>query len=174
VNKYRKKPVVVEAASLEREGFSVVWHWIKDNGGEANLLEIYSKPALNIHSLEGIMTAQGDDYIIKGIKGEFYPCKKDIFEATYEALNNTDPDYLENFARQRIGPGGRLQTTNGTISLVRDDLQALISSHQDIKWNVELYNESRRLFRRRNTLEEAVDDAINWVIRKQEPAGVTE
>lgn len=77
--KYRKKPVVIEA-----------FHWL----GGSNLLEAmkfmnleeYSQKGevLQIFTLEGVMTAQPGDYIIKGVKGEFYPCKPDIFHATYE------------------------------------------------------------------------------------------
>lgn len=43
---------------------------------------------LFITTLEGIMTANIGDYIIRGVKGEFYPCKPDIFEATYEQVDN--------------------------------------------------------------------------------------
>ena len=62
-------------------GVLVVWlgagdlHWeMADNGG------------VNIHTLEGVMRADPGDWIIKGIKGEFYPCKPDIFAATYEPV----------------------------------------------------------------------------------------
>jgi hypothetical protein len=41
---------------------------------------------IEIPTLEGVMRANYGDYIIKGVQGEFYPCKPDIFEATYEAL----------------------------------------------------------------------------------------
>jgi hypothetical protein len=42
---------------------------------------------MNIHTLEGNMIASVGDWIIKGVKGEFYPCKPDIFESTYEEVN---------------------------------------------------------------------------------------
>ena len=45
-------------------------------------------PTLKINTLEGIMTASVGDYIIKGVQGEFYPCKPDIFEQTYEEIDN--------------------------------------------------------------------------------------
>jgi mRNA degradation ribonuclease J1/J2 len=45
-----------------------------------------STPVLKIHTLEGVMTAIEGDFIIKGVKGEFYPCKPDIFEQTYEQV----------------------------------------------------------------------------------------
>lgn len=76
--KYIKKQVVVEARKLE---YSVksrdeIAKWCN---GEVD--EHHS--GINIKTPEGIMYAQTGDYIIKGIKGEFYPCKPDIFEATY-------------------------------------------------------------------------------------------
>ena len=45
-----------------------------------------SMPVLKIHTLEGVMTAVEGDFIIKGVQGEFYPCKPDIFEKTYERV----------------------------------------------------------------------------------------
>lgn len=86
---YRKKPVVIEAVLF---------------GGECTQDEVreFLKPLIEAHpneevavigslcvtikTLEGFMRADVGDYIIKGVKGEFYPCKPDIFEATYEAV----------------------------------------------------------------------------------------
>ena len=94
--KYRKKPVVIEAVKWtgsnnsfkEIRAFSpdiidggAVWH--PNAEGTDNDCKTSSWP-LFIKTLEGTMTAEIGDYIIKGIKGEFYPCKPDIFEATYE------------------------------------------------------------------------------------------
>jgi hypothetical protein len=45
-------------------------------------------PAIYIHTLEGVMKANMGDFIIKGINGEFYPCKSDIFEKTYEKVED--------------------------------------------------------------------------------------
>lgn len=72
--KYRKKPVVIEAIQ-----------WNGDNFGEVAMFCKKIKVAYtHIETLEGDMLASKGDYIIKGVKGEFYPCKPDIFEATYE------------------------------------------------------------------------------------------
>lgn len=84
--KFRKKPVVIEAiqftrvptvapdwlAEAYREG--VVWY----HGGD--------EPYLTIKTLEGDHRANVGDWIIQGVKGELYPCKPDIFAATYEAV----------------------------------------------------------------------------------------
>ena len=81
---YRKKPVVIEA--MEWDGAvnsaTVIIDWMLANGGTARYHD--GPSALSIDTLEGTMTAVPGDWIIRGVKGEFYPCKPDIFEATYE------------------------------------------------------------------------------------------
>lgn len=78
IKKYRKKPVEVEA--VQWTGFN-----IKEiaNFTEGNMA-INEDNQLCIFTLEGVHLASVGDYIVKGIKGEFYPCKPDIFEKTYE------------------------------------------------------------------------------------------
>lgn len=81
--KYRKKPVVIEAVQWNGNNeHEIVTTLVGDSG------DYYFTPGgqLFIHTLEGQMKADIGDYIIKGIKGEFYPCKPDIFEATYEKV----------------------------------------------------------------------------------------
>ena len=76
--KFRKKPIVVEAIK-----------WPCDN---KTLFDFVGKSAvirdttLYIKTLEGEMTVSDGDWVIKGIQGEFYPCKPDIFYATYEKV----------------------------------------------------------------------------------------
>ena len=87
--KFRKKPVVIEAIKLPERGddnLDAFHAWCEEVGfkdfssGRDETLEIFT--------LEGTMTAQPGDWIIKGVKGEFYPCKPDIFEATYERVES--------------------------------------------------------------------------------------
>jgi hypothetical protein len=75
--KYRKKPVVIEAQQLTYENFSKVAEWC-DGWDWCD--------RITIETLEGVMSAYPGDWIIKGVKGEFYPCKPDIFAATYEPV----------------------------------------------------------------------------------------
>ena len=82
--KYRKKPVVIEAIQYQREKNI---HAIQDffgNGNGRDLLYDAEKNEYTIRTLEGHMYLTNGDWIIRGIKGEYYPCKPDIFEATYE------------------------------------------------------------------------------------------
>lgn len=78
--KFRKKPIVIEARHFAevRDG-SVLCTWC---GGTNEI----SPGEIQITTLEGTMTADLGDWIICGVKGEFYPCKPDIFVATYEAV----------------------------------------------------------------------------------------
>lgn len=73
---YRKKPVEVQAVQWNGENVGEVLKFCEN----ARLKD----DSIFIDTLEGIMEAKTGDYIIKGVKGEFYPCKPDIFEATYE------------------------------------------------------------------------------------------
>jgi len=84
---FRKKPVPIAAMQFDgtQESVNQVLAWIGSNGGEARRAGGESPfYAILIKTLEGTMTATLNDWIICGVKGEFYPCKPDIFEATYE------------------------------------------------------------------------------------------
>lgn len=89
--KYRKKPVVIEAIQFRKqmsdEDFKSLIHFVGGN----NITGASGSPinTLVIKTLEGDMTASDGDYIIKGVNGEFYPCKPDIFEKTYEEADST-------------------------------------------------------------------------------------
>ena len=83
INKYRKKPVIIEAVI-----------WTGNNIDEVKKLAknatdnfIFDNNDLFIETLEGNMKVSVGDYIIKGIAGEFYPCKPDIFKETYETVS---------------------------------------------------------------------------------------
>lgn len=84
--KYRKKPVVIEAIRFTDDADRLIE---LQNFMNAELVINYKEPEqpkLEIATLEGLMEASIGDYIIKGINGEFYPCKPDIFEKTYEKV----------------------------------------------------------------------------------------
>lgn len=81
--KFRKKPVVIEAEQFTEENKDRAFKFITCNH-YADFKD--GSPIIKIDTLEGEMTAVLGDWIIKGVKGEFYPCKPDIFEATYEAV----------------------------------------------------------------------------------------
>lgn len=81
VKQYRKKPVVIEAVQYTAIGV-IDWEAIYE-------FCPYARPKngeMYIKTLEGEMRVSPNDYIIKGVKGEFYPCKPDIFSKTYEEV----------------------------------------------------------------------------------------
>ncbi len=82
---YRKKPIEIEAFQWTGDEYQLEDPvWIVDLIEEGKVTINY--PNMFIETLEGTMKADAGDYIIRGIKGEVYPCKPDIFEATYEKI----------------------------------------------------------------------------------------
>ena len=98
--KYRKKPVVIDAIQLTWDNLDRIVEFIDkkylirvvyvhdtDNGNVSDTeLPNYSRCGIYIRTLEGDFLAVERDYIIKGVDGEFYPCKEDIFLKTYEPV----------------------------------------------------------------------------------------
>lgn len=81
---YRKKPVVIMAMQLTVDNIHDVEAWC---GGSIKGVKLPpAEQCIDIQTLEGEMRAEMGDYIIRGIKGEFYPCKPDIFHATYDKV----------------------------------------------------------------------------------------
>lgn len=86
--KFKKKPVVIEAFQFTRQSFWPIVQWIDNNNG--HMIEWNYDPSIDddtfivIKTLEGDMKVSLGDWVIQGIKGEFYPCKDDIFRMTYE------------------------------------------------------------------------------------------
>lgn len=80
--KYRKKPVVIEAIQWTGNNWNEIFSFIGDVFKSQNNMD----GTIEINTLEGNMVANIGDWIIKGVKGEFYPCKPDIFEQTYEKV----------------------------------------------------------------------------------------
>ena len=98
MSKFRKKPIVIDAVQWNGGNVEVVLPFIQDGKPDLSHLPsdgMHVTPGightvptgeLHIPTLEGVLTAKPGDWIIRGVKGEFYPCKPDIFAATYEAV----------------------------------------------------------------------------------------
>ena len=80
IQKYRKKPVIIEAIQWAGDNIEEIKQFTKSSitytGGDF----------FYVPTLEGVMKASLNDYIVKGIDGEYYPCKPNIFELTYELI----------------------------------------------------------------------------------------
>ncbi len=87
MSKFRKKPVVIEAMQLDKTNSSGIRDWAHKGMHPAqNSIIIINRGGLEIRTLEGTMQAIEGDWVIKGVNNEFYPCKPDIFEKTYEPV----------------------------------------------------------------------------------------
>lgn len=88
--KYRKKPIVIDAIQYNGNNGNKLYWWSDCSVIESPVLEPdESNPSgayVQIQTLEGCMIGNNGDYIIKGVNGEFYPCKPDIFEKSYEPV----------------------------------------------------------------------------------------
>lgn len=83
--KFRKKPVVIEA--IQWDGSLQTWNLLMDFGFHWSPGDMGTE-TFSIYTLEGKMLVSKKDWVIKGVKGECYPCKPDIFDATYEEVKD--------------------------------------------------------------------------------------
>lgn len=96
VKRYKKKPVIIEAMKYTEDNYEEAIAFVGEENckvivNRVNRLSVnpYKKEAIvtfHIKTLEGNMLVSNGDYIIKGVNGEFYPCKPDIFDKTYEEV----------------------------------------------------------------------------------------
>lgn len=165
---YTKKPVTIESFQLTKEYFeNPDWFplpaWFKEaiecgnaygQGGD--------KPYYTIKTLEGDMRASIGDYIIKGIKGEIYPCKPDIFEASYDVAsekpNRIYPIQIESLKKQiryeftKIGEKGTLCSAYlGTFDIAREYSAPVL---------VENYNKELGEKYSKEKLDKVIDDKL--------------
>ena len=90
-DRYRKRPV--EITAMRFDGFDgALDRWLAAELGRDKFMFLMSpdRESLHIDTLEGTMVAHPGDWIIQGVAGEFYPCKPDIFDATYEPVGDSD------------------------------------------------------------------------------------
>ena len=86
--KVRKKPIIIEAIQFTGYNHNEVCNFAVTFADKIYYDEIENIGVICIHTLEGDMIVDEDDYIIKGINGEFYPCKPDIFMKTYDIIED--------------------------------------------------------------------------------------
>jgi hypothetical protein len=126
-SRYRKLPVEIEAVQLTSENAADAWEWVAPavKAGQAADVSIDIDKGLTISTLEGDMRASFGDWIIKGVRGEFYPCKPDIFEATYEPAAAQAATSPAEAALRRLGArayevSADLGTAIRALRLIRD------------------------------------------------------
>ena len=108
--RFRKKPVVIEAIRVsDAIGDATVTRrlpepWLVAANERGDLL--FHHNHVEIRTLEGVMRGELDDWIIRGVKGELYPCKPDIFAATYEAANESGVSLISSERQRQIEQEG--------------------------------------------------------------------
>lgn len=113
---FRKKPIVIEAIRWDGANIKDMHIFMRDIFCDTTIVHYDVTGHMFIPTLEGEMTANPGDWIIKGVKGEFYPCKHDIFEATYEVVEQANAETAESLAYGSMlsegirytGPRGKL------------------------------------------------------------------
>jgi len=90
VSQFRKRPVIIEARQFLNDGSSYeLLHWVNQGQHKKGRdFASWLNGCLYVPTLEGVHQANAGDWIICGVKGEFYPCKPDIFEQTYELVES--------------------------------------------------------------------------------------
>lgn len=91
MSKFRKRPIVVEAVQwIDKDDTNRLLNWLAFY--EANIKGwVFHDTDVSIPTLEGTMKAMPGDWIIRGVNGEFYPCKPDVFEKSYEPVQEQKP-----------------------------------------------------------------------------------
>ncbi len=137
---YTKKPIPIEARQITSENAEELAAWSKS--------DIVRRPdgsmtGMMVYTLEGTMTGAVGDYLIKGVKGEFYFCAKDIFEESYEDYTlPLDPWHIEVLSEREDADGGatfefllgeearKMFTRVGIQKTLRDQLTKMIDEHE--------------------------------------------
>ena len=115
MNKYAKKRIVIEAIQFTGGNVKEIKDFCTD--AEFSYPSI-NKKVLEIKTLEGKLVASENDFIIKGVKGEFYPCKPDVFEASYDKVE--DSAEFHEFAHKQMAKSLHNTTSNGARKNVKD------------------------------------------------------
>ena len=146
--KFRKKPVVIEAFQMtkERRWDNNEWpNWLNEAwqktwpepGAVASVNTNVSRTEaekLSISTLEGALRVEWNDWIIQGVQGELYPCKPDIFEATYEPVleDGDQPDFVAEIAAVPGAPQNEYMAQFFKFEHLPDELQAVSRPFADL------------------------------------------
>jgi hypothetical protein len=157
IARYTKKPVTIEAIQFADDADTISnIHGFLGADETRISYENPDAPVLKIETLEGTMTAQVGDWIIKGVKGEFYPCKPDIFEATYGKSDSASRllDETRETAT-RLNKLNAFMATDAFPKLPREDKDLLYSQQRVMSKYVQILG--KRLERAGQPFEHAKD-----------------
>lgn len=131
MGKFRKKPIVIDAVQMTaemRQNLGPFPDWALPHLKAQKTEKIHNSERVYIPTLEGVMEVKDGDWIIRGVKGEIYPCKPDIFEATYDPVdgeNGSAPHTVdEDFAHFLSYSGFGLTETDEIIAKLKKAFEA--------------------------------------------------
>jgi hypothetical protein len=134
---FRKKPVVIEAFQFQQPtSVDVAPAWLTEAVARGDFLVVDG--VAHITTLEGVMTASPGDWIIRGVKGEIYPCKPDIFAATYDqAIPSTSEAAIEREIQTKGLTAPRLSPDDLTANIAHSEIVRHVShSGQVLRWAI--------------------------------------
>ena len=119
--KYRKRPVVVEAMRFQGWNVGAIWVWARVvfalSRDRTGVLD-----GLYIQTLEGNMKAQIGDWIIRGVRGELYLCKPDVFDLTYEAVSTTQAvDSVRQPPKEQVSPPPMIKVLREALAKIKSE-----------------------------------------------------
>ena len=161
MSKYIKKPVEVEAVQFDGTDESVEWLLPQLKSGEISR----ACNKLYIKTLEGVMEAKVGDYVIKGVNGEFYPCKPDIFEKTYEKIEDDDLLNEKPIFFEDLKNGYTKAYTKSDIDMLIEDNKRLKEElfMERTKNEAEIYSEVSELKRQLDMSNEVIKYLANLI-----------
>ena len=110
---YRKKPISIEARQFTGDNFLELQDWSND----LVALSDYDEDVICVHTLEGPVWGEKGDYIVKGVRGEFYICQKGIFEKTYEPSDKHDAITIGSTPAKTMKPGDLFRDGGRTFQI---------------------------------------------------------
>ena len=161
MQKFVKKPVVIEAIQYNGENIEAIENFVGKKLSTVMASGVYVK--LIIPTLEGYMKALKGDYIIKGIKGEFYPCKPDVFKSTYNVVedNNGILSEGEKRVRKSFNPSA-LKRVENFKSITASAIDEIAEVERRVKSASKDNPELGDFLRECATAKTALQDASMW------------
>ena len=171
MQKFVKKPVVIEAIQYDGANITEIETFVR--GKLPTIMTSDLGAQLVISTLEGDMKVTKGDYVIKGIKGEFYPCKPDIFKSTYNVIEDNNGVLTEGEKRVRttfnVSSSKLVDTSKQlmaeAINLLSSDQNDVASYYYD-KGNTVQYRELSGDYQREvATAKTKIEEAAMWAVK---------
>ena len=171
MQKFVKKPVVIEAIQYDGANITEIETFVGEKLPTIRASDVDTR--LVLPTLEGDMKVSKGDYVIKGIKGEFYPCKPDIFKSTYNEVENNNGILSEGEIRVRTNFNvSSSKTVDEAKQLLAKAINLLATDQNDVasyyydNLNTTQYRELSGDYQREvATAKTKIEDAAMWLVK---------